>query len=207
MSPETNKIDKVHVLWKLPDRLDSRIHWFNPLLLTPTPPLLLLPGRSRDPSGKFQAVQLSTSTPIYTQDDAHLGKITQWQWRGHYKYMVSHFTWISTLLGNPSIIPYHYFPLLFPNPLPHFISNLCKKVRKEIEVTGGRGASSIFCPLSQLKNCLQAHLSFPPTLREQESAICTPSHTHALAVPFKWSPNPVFLLPKVASPTSPLATP
>lgn len=80
----------------------------------------------------------------------------------------------------------------FPNPLPHFISNFCKNVLEETELTGGRRASLIFCPFSQLKNYLHAHLAFPPIQMEQESGISTPSHIYASAIPLRWPPKPVY---------------
>ena len=51
------------------------------------------------------------------------------------------------------------FSLLFPSPLPHFISNLGKNVQKETKAIEGQGASSTFCPLFQMKIYLHVHPS------------------------------------------------
>lgn len=84
---------------------------------------------------------------------------------GHYKYTPSNFTWISILLGNPSITSYQ-FPHLFPNPLPHFTSDLCKQVQKEKVIGGMRSFFNFLFPLPLEE--LSTYI-FPPTLREMSS--------------------------------------
>lgn len=195
MDPETNETDRVHVSRKLTTQ--GRLQ--NSLNQSPScqPPTSLTPW-------SFQGIRLENSSQFhYLLSLFHTHKMMP-IWRkshsrnkwGHYKYTVSNFTWISALLGNPSIIPYQ-FPLLFLNPLPHFISNLCKHVQKEIEVTGGMRSFFNFLfplPLEELSTCI-------PTIssnRKGEVQYLHPFSHLCSAGPFRWPPNPAYLLPKVA---------